>query len=654
MSGPNGSTITWASSDSAVIGQDGRVTRPPLGRPDARVTLTATLAYGSTLDTKSFEVTVLAQLDDSQLANRAADALTVRNVEDVRGNLTLPTTGRNGTTVTWKSDRPTVVSTTGVVNRPQPGAGTTTVVLIATVTKNQASASRTFTAKVRELPAAQPYVGYTFSYFTGEGTANGEQIYSALSRGNDPLHWRELNGGNPTLTSTMGEKGLRDPFIIRSPEGDKFYQIATDLRIYGNGDWDGSQRRGSKSIMVWESTDLVNWTDQRLVKVSPDTAGNTWAPEAYYDKGLGAYVVFWASKLYAANDPDHTGNTYNKMMYATTRDFVTFSEPKVWVDPGYSVIDSTITEHNGTYYRFTKDERNNGSSTPCSKFIIEQKSDSILDLDYDFVADCIGKGSISQGEGPTIFKSNTEEKWYLFIDEFGGRGYIPFESTDLAAGKWTMSTNYALPAHPRHGTVLPVTRAEYDRMLRAYAPEQLVTSVADVPVATLAGTAPVLPATVTATFADGHSGSTPVTWDDVPASAYAKAGTFTVRGTLPDGAGVTAKAVVTVWNGSIPVTGLKRSAERAHPGRRRPPSAHRHDHSAERDRADAHLVQQQVHRRHGQRHRRDSDAQGGQDHPHRQERERQAGHRRADGQQGHPGGPAAALQVRRDRRCGGA
>ncbi len=469
-SGPNGSAITWESSDGAVVGHDGTVTRPSLGRPDARVTLTATLVHGAVRDTKKFRVTVLAEMDDSQLVNRAAKALTVHNVKDVRGNLTLPTKGADGTTVTWKSDRPSVISTTGVVNRPAPGRGTTTVVLIATVSRNQAASSRTFVAKVPALPAPRPYVGYAFSYFTGEGTADGEQVYAALSQGNDPLRWRELNGGRPVLTSTMGEKGLRDPFIIRSPEGDKFYQIATDLRIHGNGDWDAAQRTGSRSIMVWESTDLVNWTDQRLVMVAPDTAGNTWAPEAYYDKGLGAYVVFWASKLYASDDPDHTGNTYNRMLYATTRDFVTFTEPKVWVDPGYSVIDSTVIEHDGTYYRFTKDERNNSSSTPCSKFIIEERSETILDLEYDFVAECIGRGAINQGEGPTIFKSNTEEKWYLFIDEFGGRGYVPFESTDLASGAWTKSADYALPARPRHGTVLPVTQAEYDRMLRAYGP----------------------------------------------------------------------------------------------------------------------------------------------------------------------------------------
>jgi hypothetical protein len=219
---------------------------------------------------------------------------------------------------------------------------------------------------------------------------------------------------------------------------------------------------------VWESTDLVHWSAQRHVKVSPDTAGNTWAPEAYYDTSIGAYVVFWASKIYAANDPNHTGNTYNKMLYATTRDFRTFSEPKVWVDPGYSVIDSTVIKDGDTYYRFTKDERNNSSSTPCSKFILAEKSAELRSTSYGFVADCIGKGVVNQGEGPTIFKSNTENKWYLLIDEFGGRGYIPLETTDLASGRWTPSTNYELPRRPRHGTVLPVTKAELDRVRAAF------------------------------------------------------------------------------------------------------------------------------------------------------------------------------------------
>ncbi|MEU5075436.1 family 43 glycosylhydrolase [Streptomyces asoensis] len=539
-----GSAISWASDDTTVVSDAGKVTRPAAGRPDGHATLTATLRKGTVTATRSFDVTVPAAFDDATAAREAADALTVHNLDDVRGNLSLPATGSYGTAVTWASDRADVVSAGGVVHRPAHGGGATTVALTATVTKGEAKATREFTAKVPELPVKEALKGYMFSYFTGEGTSDGEQLYAALSKGNDPLKWRELNDAKPVLTSTLGEKGLRDPFIIRSPEGDKFYQIATDLRIYGNGDWDAAQRTGSKSIMVWESTDLVHWTDQRLVQVSPDSAGNTWAPEAYYDSDLGEYVVFWASKLY--DNASHSGDTYNRMMYATTRDFYTFSEPKVWIDRGYSVIDSTVIQHDGTYFRLSKDERNNTSSTPNSKFIFEEKSDSLLDLSWDAVAEGIGKGAMNAAEGPLVFKSNTEDKWYAFLDEFGGRGYLPFETTDLASGVWTPSTGYDLPARPRHGTVLPVTQAEYDRLLRAYQPDQLVESVEDIAVKTRTGDAPVLPATVIAAYADGARRPVAVDWDAVPASAYAQPGTFTVTGSLPDGAALPVRAEVTV------------------------------------------------------------------------------------------------------------
>jgi Glycosyl hydrolases family 43 len=319
-----------------------------------------------------------------------------------------------------------------------------------------------------EAAAGQRYGGYVFFYFTGEGTASGEQVYLAASRGNDPLRFDELNGGQPVLTSSAGDRGVRDPFIIRSPRGDRFYLLATDLRIFGNGDWDAAQRFGSKHIEVWESTDLVHWSAQRHVRVSPDTAGNTWAPEAFWDRRINAFVVFWASKLYAADDPDHTGESYNRMLYATTRDFRTFSQPRVWVDPGHSVIDSTVIEHRGVYYRFTKDERSAGPGAPCGKFIVAERSRSLRDTDYDFLAECIGSGHIDRGEGPTVFKSNTENRWYMFIDEFGGRGYVPFETTDLASGQWRPSAGHDLPASPRHGTVLPVTQSELDAVRAAF------------------------------------------------------------------------------------------------------------------------------------------------------------------------------------------
>lgn len=469
--GPFGSAISWSSSAPAVISTSGAVTRPSSGAGAAEVTLTATLTRGTGTATRTFVATVPADDSDQAKADAAAAAIALVHPDDVRGSLTLPVAGASGSTISWASDDPAVVAPDGVVHRPAHGAGDATVTLTATVTVGSATATRDIELTVRESPAPAAYTGYAFSYFTGNSIA-GEKIYFAASDGNDALQWDELNDGQPVLESTMGEMGLRDPFLIRSPEGDRFFLIATDLSIGRNGDWDRSQRTGSRYLEVWESTDLKNWSEQRHVLVSPETAGNTWAPEAYWDEDLQQFVVFWASKLYAEDDPNHTGSTYNRMLYATTRDFVTFSEAKVWQDIGSSRIDSTVIKENGTYYRFTKDE--GAGTTGCSD-IIQEKNDSLTEPDlvgakaWAFQEGCIGKNAgTSAVEGPTIFEANPGDdsgsNYYLFVDEYGGRGYIPLGTDDLENPDWQVAANYDLPASPRHGTVIPVTQAELDSL----------------------------------------------------------------------------------------------------------------------------------------------------------------------------------------------
>lgn len=386
-----------------------------------------------------------------------------------------------------------------------------------------------------------PYYGYLFSYFTGEGAADGEQVYFGLSRGDDPLDYRTLNDGDPVLTSEIGDEGVRDPFIIRSPDGETFYQIATDLKVHGDGDWDAIQRHGSRSIVVWESDDLVTWSEPRLVEVAPENAGNAWAPEAYYDEELGEYVVFWASKLYAEDDPEHAGTQHNRMMYATTEDFVEFSEPQVWIDPGYSVIDSTVIREDDQYYRFTKDERSTTGDSPCGKFITAEKSPDLRSTDYEFIADCLGKdpvggSGISQGEGPLVFQDNDAERWYMFIDEFGGRGYVPFVTDDLDSGEWRVAEGASMPERPRHGTVLPVTREEYERLLAAYQPDALISEVEPVEVIVRKQQVPRLPEEVAVTFADGETGTAPVDWEELDAEDFRKKGTVEVTGSVVDAA----------------------------------------------------------------------------------------------------------------------
>ncbi len=59
--GAAGSTITWTSSNEAVLSPEGTVTRPTSGENDAQVTLTATLSYADYTKEKSFDICVEAE-----------------------------------------------------------------------------------------------------------------------------------------------------------------------------------------------------------------------------------------------------------------------------------------------------------------------------------------------------------------------------------------------------------------------------------------------------------------------------------------------------------------------------------------------------------------------------------------------------------------
>lgn len=281
-------------------------------------------------------------------------------------------------------------------------------------------------------------------------------MYFGLSRGNDALAWQELNGGRPVLTSRLGEKGVRDPYLVRSPNGDSFYLVATDLKIHGDNDWHRAVTAGSRSVMVWKSIDLVHWSDQTMVEIAPAEAGCTWAPEVYYDDEAAVYNIFWASML-EGEKASGDASSYHRMMCASTKDFITFSEPVVYMDYGYSVIDTTMIADRDSIYRISKGHH-----------IIQEAGASFADPSYTLMNSNVEESFMVRGEGPIVFKSNTEEKWYLFVDEYGLRGYIPLETTDLSSGVWSLPEQYDLPNSPRHGSVIPVTKFEYERLLERY------------------------------------------------------------------------------------------------------------------------------------------------------------------------------------------
>lgn len=119
------------------------------------------------------------------------------------------------------------------------------------------------------------------------------------------------------LRSTVGTGGVRDPSLVRSPDGSRYWIIATDLCIGCGRSWGDSMSNGSRILVVWESTDLVTWSQRRLLNAAGAIPGgrNAWAPEAIWNPATNDYVLYWATSATL------NGVLKHRIYYARTTDF---------------------------------------------------------------------------------------------------------------------------------------------------------------------------------------------------------------------------------------------------------------------------------------------------------------------------------------------
>ncbi|MEV0567510.1 glycoside hydrolase family 43 protein [Dactylosporangium sp. NPDC050588] len=307
--------------------------------------------------------------------------------------------------------------------------------------------------------ALDPFTGYLMAHFTGE-SSTAQQIYLAHSK--DGLRWTDLNNGGLVLSSNVGTRGVRDPALVRSPAGDRYWIIATDLCIGCGQDWPTSINNGSRNLVVWESTDLVNWSAPWLLNVAgaiPD-GRNAWAPEAIWNPATNDYVLYWATNV------PLNGATKHRIYYARTSNFRTITTPQPYITrPGaQEIIDTQIVEvpagvGNYRYVRTSGDGQ-----------ITIEGSNSILGT-WTTLGNLSGIGLTgSQVEGPMWVKFNTGNSWALYLDQYAsGRGYMP-----VLTGNPSSPAAYQLPASgsynmggtkKRHGAILNLTAAEESRVL---------------------------------------------------------------------------------------------------------------------------------------------------------------------------------------------
>lgn len=306
---------------------------------------------------------------------------------------------------------------------------------------------------------------YLFSHFKEKITPDGEQVYFALSK--DGFNWHQLNGGEPILTSTMGEKGCRDIEVVRLKNGG-FVVLTTDLSIAYRMDenyqvnWKEVNSTGSKCLCMWKSDDLITFSEQKRIYFGRDDFGCLWAPEVFYDEIKDEYVIHWGSTVAEDN------YTHMSIYCCTTKDFESFSEPKLFFTKDNEILDTHLVKIGGTYHLFYK----NAERPPMNMHATSDNLYGPYEHDKafeDYMATLSRPGSY---EAPTTLIL-PDGRWCLMLDFFGCEkekmGYVPFVSSKPGDSNFKRADeNFSFPYGFKHGGVIEITDEEYEKIEKHY------------------------------------------------------------------------------------------------------------------------------------------------------------------------------------------
>ncbi len=275
---------------------------------------------------------------------------------------------------------------------------------------------------------------YLFTSFRGNGEDGLHLAYS-----HDGLTFTALKGDQSFLQPAVGGKLMRDPCIIEGPD-QVFHMVWTTS-------WE------DRGIGVAHSRDLIHWSPQAFVPVMEHEpkAKNCWAPEITWDPEGQQYVIYWATTI-----PDRFTETaeaadkgWNHRMYCTTtKDFQAYSSTRLFYNPGFNVIDSTIISTRDQYLMITKDE----TRYPPAKNLHLAKSDKVTGPWKRLGEPFSPKGVWV--EGATTLRISGD--WYVYYDCYAIHRYGAMRTRDFKTWE-DVSAQLNVPEGMRHGTALEVS-----------------------------------------------------------------------------------------------------------------------------------------------------------------------------------------------------
>jgi len=394
-------------------------------------------------------------------------------------NLTLPANGAGisgceNVRIYWTSGDTTFLKNDGTIAARLINENHT-VELSANLTDGTQFETKKFDVSIHGY---EPYSNYLFIYFPAN---DNENIYYAIS--NDGYNFTAMNGGKRVVAAdTVAlKKGLRDPHILRAPDG-YFYMVNTDMKSAEG--W--SSNRG---MVLMRSKDLISWTHSTVH--FPDKYKGTnfanvtrvWAPETIWDKD---YVNTDGSKgrlmIYFSLLTNDGTISYDKVYYLYANDDFTdvIGKPTYFFDRGSATIDMDIVynDNDNLYHAFFKNEGEGGICKTTAKTLTAAAGKEGTQWSKP-------SGTLQQTteavEGAGVFKLINQDSWILMYDCYMNGHYQFTSSPDLTNFTFVQDTKMAGAFTPRHGTVIPITAEETAALMKAFPTSDFEPKVIDIP-----------------------------------------------------------------------------------------------------------------------------------------------------------------------------
>lgn len=310
-----------------------------------------------------------------------------------------------------------------------------------------------------ETPYVDPAKAYLFAHMTREKYG---VLYYSVSL--DGLHWKQINAGKPVSDDYHGHAS-----IARAPDG-RYFLV-------------GNKSDGDPLIRFWTSTDLIRWTpygtyqpDLSDIPGHPSTLQRIGAPKLFFDKASGQFLLTWHTPNVPGvpEDPERYWAS-QRTLYVLSKDLKTFEKPpRLLFDWGIATIDTIVMPNDSGkgYCAIIKDERYPSYNWTTGKTIRISCAPSLLGP-YPQPGPPL---SPNFREAPTVIRAPNGKDWLMYYEQYAGASYGLSKAPRLEGPWYQVSGNsrvkawdrYAMPEVNRHGSMIEISRKEYDALVKAF------------------------------------------------------------------------------------------------------------------------------------------------------------------------------------------